>query len=108
MMILLTMPAAIALLWARARHRPFDARGPAAIGLALFFPANVHAAIEHVPMGGHAWGPVYLMLRAPVQLAILAWVYWFTIRPASCSIRPSNIRKLAVSNLSPRRTGDNA
>ena len=31
-------------------------------------------------MGGHAWGPVYLWLRAPLQLALLAWVAWFTIR----------------------------
>ncbi|NLD68958.1 MAG: hypothetical protein GX644_09090 [Limnobacter sp.] len=52
----------------------------AAAVLVLFFPANVYAAIERVPMGGHAWGPVYLLVRAPLQGAILAWVYWFTIR----------------------------
>jgi uncharacterized membrane protein len=48
--------------------------------LVLFFPANVYAAIHQVPMGGHAFGPVYLLIRAPLQLIILAWVYWFTIR----------------------------
>ena len=48
--------------------------------LVLFFPANVYAAIHHVPMGGHVWGPVYLLIRGPLQLIILAWVYWFTIR----------------------------
>ena len=52
----------------------------AATVLVLFFPANIYAAINHVPMGGHAWGPAYLLVRAPLQLAILAWVYWFTIR----------------------------
>jgi uncharacterized membrane protein len=52
----------------------------AAMVLVLFFPANIYAAIHHVPMGGHAWGPVYLLVRAPLQLAILLWVYWFTIR----------------------------
>ncbi|HRO58544.1 MAG TPA: hypothetical protein PK177_05165 [Burkholderiaceae bacterium] len=52
----------------------------AAVVLVLFFPANVYAAIERVPMGGHAWGPVYLLVCAPLQVAILAWVYWFTIR----------------------------
>ena len=52
----------------------------AAAVLMLFFPANIYAAMNHVPMGGHAWGPVYLLVRAPLQLAILAWVYWFTIR----------------------------
>lgn len=52
----------------------------AAIMLILFLPANIYAAINQVPMGGHAWGPVYLLIRAPLQLAILLWIYWFTIR----------------------------
>ncbi|MGH7796693.1 MAG: DoxX family protein [Candidatus Binatia bacterium] len=52
----------------------------AATILVLFFPANIYAAIHQVPMGGHAWGPVYLLIRGPLQLIILAWVYWFTIR----------------------------
>jgi len=52
----------------------------AAVVLVLFFPANIYAAINHVPMGGHAWGPVYLLLRAPLQAIIMCWVYWFTIR----------------------------
>lgn len=45
----------------------------AAVVLVAFFPANIHAALNHVPMGGHAWGPQYLLLRAPVQVVILAW-----------------------------------
>lgn len=52
----------------------------AAAVLLLFFPANIYAAIHHVPMGGHAWGPVYLLIRAPLQIIILLWVYWFAIR----------------------------
>lgn len=52
----------------------------AAAMLVLFFPANVYAAFAHVPMGGHAWGPAYLLVRAPLQAAILAWVWWFTLR----------------------------
>jgi uncharacterized membrane protein len=52
----------------------------AALVLILFFPANIYAAWNHVPMGGHAWGPVYLLIRAPLQLAILGWTWWFTIR----------------------------
>jgi uncharacterized membrane protein len=52
----------------------------AAAVLVLFFPANIYAAFAHVPMGGHAWGPVYLLIRAPLQAAILAWVWWFTLR----------------------------
>ena len=57
----------------------------AAILLVSFFPVNVYAAISRVPMGGHAWGPAYLLIRAPLQLAILLWVYWFTIRQPSPS-----------------------
>ncbi len=52
----------------------------AAAVLVLFFPANLYAAFNRVPMGGHAWGPVYLVIRAPLQIIILWWVYWFTIR----------------------------
>lgn len=52
----------------------------AALILILFFPANVYAALHHVPMGGHAWGATYLLIRAPLQVIILAWVYWFTIK----------------------------
>jgi uncharacterized membrane protein len=51
-----------------------------AVILMLFFPANIYAAINHVPMGGHTWGPVYLLIRAPLQGIILWWVYWFTIK----------------------------
>lgn len=54
----------------------------AAVMLIAFFPANIYAAINHVPMGGHSWGPVYLLVRAPLQAIILFWVYWFTIRQA--------------------------
>jgi uncharacterized membrane protein len=52
----------------------------AGVVLVLFFPANVYAAINHIPMGGHAWGPVYLLIRAPLQIIVLCWIYWFTIR----------------------------
>lgn len=63
----------------------------AAAVLVAFFPANIYAALNHVPMGGHAWGPVYLLVRAPLQLAILAWVYAFTLRrpPRSTPYSPA-------------------
>lgn len=53
--------------------------------LALFFPANIYAAVNHIPMGGHEWGSVYLLIRGPLQVLILLWVYWFTIRQESVS-----------------------
>jgi hypothetical protein len=51
-------------------------------------------------MGGHAWGPVYLLIRAPLQAIIVFWVYWFTIRQpgalsqevSSTGALPSQIR----------------
>ena len=52
----------------------------AAAMLVLFFPANIYAAMQQVPQGGHVWGPVYLLVRAPLQIIILFWVYRFTIR----------------------------
>jgi uncharacterized membrane protein len=59
----------------------------AAAVLVLFFPANIYAAFAHVPMGGHAWGPVYLLIRAPLQAAIVAWVWWFALRDAGAGAK---------------------
>ncbi len=64
----------------------------AATVLILFFPANIYAAINYVPMGGHAWGPLYLLIRAPLQISILLWVYWFTIRQPGESPQSSAAR----------------
>lgn len=54
--------------------------GIAAVMLVLFFPANIYAAVNRIPSGGHEWGPVYLLIRAPLQLIIILWIYWFTIK----------------------------
>jgi uncharacterized membrane protein len=43
--------------------------------LIIFFPANVYAAFQRVPIGGHEWGPEYLLLRGPVQLILIAWIW---------------------------------
>lgn len=56
--------------------------GQAAVtALLLFFPINVYAALNNIPMGGHAWGPLYLLIRGPLQLAIVLWTFWFVLRP---------------------------
>lgn len=52
----------------------------AAAMLLLFFPAYVYAALHRVQMAGYEWGPAYLFVRAPLQIIIFAWIYWFTIR----------------------------
>jgi len=49
--------------------------------LLLLLPFNIYAAIQRVPMGGHVWGPVYLLIRAPLQLILMAWTYRFATRP---------------------------
>lgn len=55
--------------------------GLAAIAtLVAFFPANIYAAFAQVEMGGHAWGPVYLLIRAPLQALLVAWTWWFAVR----------------------------
>lgn len=54
----------------------------AVLVLVAFFPANVYAALQHVPMGGHAWGPVYLLVRTPLQLFILWWIGAMVLRTA--------------------------
>jgi uncharacterized membrane protein len=77
--------AIAAALFHPATRRP--AGIAAAAVLVGFFPFNVYAAVHHVPMGGHAWGPVYLLIRAPLQAILLAWAGWFVIRrgPAGAS-----------------------
>lgn len=60
--------------------------GLAAIAtLVAFFPANIYAAFAQVEMGGHAWGPVYLLIRAPLQALLVAWTWWFAVRPAAAA-----------------------
>jgi uncharacterized membrane protein len=48
--------------------------------LILILPSNVYAAIRRVEFGGHAAGPIYLLIRIPLQLFLIGWVYWFCVR----------------------------
>ncbi|WP_188747677.1 DoxX family protein [Marinobacterium zhoushanense] len=45
----------------------------------VFFPANVYAALNGVGLGGHQWGPVYLWIRAPLQILLIAWAYYLCL-----------------------------
>jgi uncharacterized membrane protein len=77
---LLEIAIAVGLAIPATRHTA----GMAAIAaLVLFFPANVYAAVNHVGMGGHEWGPVYLLIRAPLQATLIGWTWWFAVRPES-------------------------
>lgn len=65
---------ALTLLIPRLRHRV----GWLLIWMLLFMlPFNIYSAFIRVPMGGHAWGPVYLWIRVPLQLLLMAWTYRF-------------------------------
>lgn len=68
---------ALALFFRQSREW---AAGAAAVALVAFFPANVYASFHHVPMGGHAWGPVYLLVRTPLQIFLLWWI-WAKVLP---------------------------
>ena len=53
------------------------AAGAALAVLVLFFPANIYGALTAAAYGGHAMGPVYLLVRVPLQLFLIGWVYRF-------------------------------
>ena len=38
-------------------------------------PANIYSAFNRVEFGGHEYGPVYLLVRVPFQLFVIAWIY---------------------------------
>lgn len=52
----------------------------AIIVLIGFFPANVYAAFQNIPMSGNEWGPLYLLVRGPMQAVIIGWIYWFVVK----------------------------
>ncbi|MCJ8339348.1 MAG: hypothetical protein MJK10_12845 [Pseudomonadales bacterium] len=45
----------------------------------VFFPANIYAALQGVGLGGHQWGAIYLLIRAPLQLILIGWAYFLCI-----------------------------
>lgn len=77
---ILEVAIAAALLMPRTR---WVAGGVATAVFVLFFPANIYAAMNGVGPGGHQAGPEYLLVRAPLQLVLLLWTYWFVLRRPS-------------------------
>ena len=68
--------AMLLLAWPKARLL-----GLTIIGfLGAIFPANVYAAFQRISFGGHSAGPIYLLVRAPIQLLLILWTYWFVVR----------------------------
>jgi len=82
LMIALSGVAEIALgllvLWKRAR--PYAAWGLILLLLAVF-PANVHMYLERETTFA-SFSPTAVLIRLPLQLVLLAWVFVYTRRPA--------------------------
>ncbi|MEW4488625.1 SRPBCC family protein [Thalassoglobus sp. JC818] len=51
--------------------------------LLLFLPVNIYAAVNHVRMGGHQWGPIYLLVRVPLQLLLIGWTWRMAVESAA-------------------------
>jgi uncharacterized membrane protein len=51
------------------------------IFLLMILPSNVYAAFQRLDFGGHGAGPCYLLVRIPLQLFLIGWIYWFAVRP---------------------------
>ena len=84
---------AIAAALFRSRWR-LEGAWAAVVVLVVFFPANIHAALQHVPYGGHAWGPIYLAVRGPLQIFIIGWIWAWILRATAHGVSaiPRDVR----------------
>ena len=69
----------VGLMFFIARFQTFAAKLGILIFI-IFFPANVYAAINGIGLGGHQWGPIYLLIRAPLQVLLIAWAYFLCLK----------------------------
>ena len=47
--------------------------------LVAVFPANIHVAVNNIPVFGATEGPGPLgYIRLPLQLVLIAWAWWYT------------------------------
>lgn len=57
--------------------RKYAAWGLVALYIAVF-PANVNMALNHLPFNGAEVSSLFLWLRLPMQLVLIAWAWWYT------------------------------
>ncbi len=58
--------------------RKLAAWGTIALLIAVF-PANIHVAVNNVPLFGATEGPGAIgYVRLPLQLVLIAWAWWYT------------------------------
>ena len=71
------LAAVVGLVWNRTARL-------ASILLIVFFvlvlPANIAGSLKSVNFGGMEHGPWYLLLRVPLQLFFIWWVWWFGMK----------------------------
>ncbi|WP_237064364.1 MULTISPECIES: DoxX family protein [Microbulbifer] len=70
------------------RYQPFAAK-LAIVVFVVFFPANIYSALNGIGLGGHQWGPVYLLIRGPLQLILIAWAYFLCVKGHNKSMQPT-------------------
>ncbi len=61
------------------RYQLFAAK-LAIVVFVVFFPANIYSALNGIGIDGHQWGPIYLLIRGPVQLILIAWAYFLCVK----------------------------
>ncbi|NIZ10194.1 hypothetical protein [Pseudooceanicola sp. HF7] len=44
-----------------------------------FFAVNVYASFKRRGGGGHDWGPLYLLVRSPLQVLLVYWCLTFSV-----------------------------
>jgi uncharacterized membrane protein len=62
---------------------PATSRLTAIVAVAFLFlatPLNVYSAYRRITFGGHSAGPAYLLVRLPLQIFLIAWIWWFALR----------------------------
>jgi uncharacterized membrane protein len=71
------LAAVVGLVWKRTARL-------ASVLLIVFFvlvlPANIAGSLKSVNFGGMEYGPLYLLLRVPMQVFFIWWAWWFGIK----------------------------
>jgi uncharacterized membrane protein len=70
------------------RMRPLAAWGIVLLLIAVF-PANLHIAMNNVPLAGAEHGAgVWNWVRLPLQAVLIAWAWWYTRPDKRRRLRP--------------------
>ena len=65
--------------------------------LVLVSPSNIYAPLERIPFGGRSIGLPYLLVRLRLQILLVCWIYWFTVR-GFIGDQPSAVFRVPVSS----------